>query len=137
LLDDLVLVRHQRGEVDLHAAEPDAELGAALLVLVVDLGAVLHRLGRDAAPVGAGAAQLVPLDDGHAGAEPRGADRGGVAARPTADHGQIVALALAAGGRAHGPRHPFRPRRIARAVAGPSRAESRGCAVAGSIVRVG
>ena len=44
-----------------------------------------QRLGGDAAPVQAGAAELFLFDDGDGRAELRGADGGGIAARAGAD----------------------------------------------------
>ena len=56
-----------------------------------DVGAAQHGLGRDAAPVQADAASAFLFDQGDAESELRGADRGGVAARPAADDDHIKA----------------------------------------------
>ena len=60
------------------------------LDLVQDLGRPQQRLGWNAAPVEADAAEECSLDDGRAQAELRGADRGDVAAGPGADDDHII-----------------------------------------------
>ena len=71
-----------------------AEREAPLLPVLRDLQRVRvleQRLGRDAAPVQAGAAEhRRALDDGGLQAELRGADRGDVAAGAGADHHDVV-----------------------------------------------
>src|SRR6185312_10128543 len=58
-----------------------------------DVGAIEQRLGRDAADVEAGAAELFVLLDAQGGkAVFAGANRRPVAARATANHSQIVGL---------------------------------------------
>ena len=71
----------------------DAEL-LALAGRVGDLGGVQQRLGRDAAAVQAGAAELVLLDQGDRQAELGGAQRARVAAAAAAEDDQVE---LAAG----------------------------------------
>ena len=56
------------------------------------LGRAQQRLGRDAAPVQADAAQMLALDQRHLHLELRGADRRHVAARAAADDDQVEAL---------------------------------------------
>src|ERR1051325_9332313 len=89
LFHDLVLPRHQRRPVDLRLADDDAVLAGALDLLEKVRG---HdpRLGRDASPVEARAAQLVLLDDGGLQAHLRGTDRGHVAAGSGADDDDVV-----------------------------------------------
>ena len=78
------------------AGVPAGIVDAPLLRVLDDLQRVRvleQRLGRNAAPDQAGAAErLLLLDDGHLLAELRGADRGDVAARAGADHDDIVAF---------------------------------------------
>src|SRR5665647_482488 len=64
----------------LHAAREAGVFG------VQTLGAGDHGLGRDAAAVQAGAADLARLDERHLGAELRGSPRGHVAGGPAAQH---------------------------------------------------
>ena len=59
---------------------------------MVDLRAAQQRLGRDAAPVEADAAELVALDDRGLHAELRRADRRDIAARPAAEHDQVEGI---------------------------------------------
>ncbi len=84
--DDAVLVGVHGGHVD--ALERGAH--AVLLALagrVGDLGRVQQGLGRDAAVVQAGPADLAGLDQGHGQSELRGAQGSGVSAAPsTQDH---------------------------------------------------
>src|SRR6185369_6812583 len=89
LLHDLVLARHQRRPVDLRLADHDAVLLGALDLLEEVRG---HdpRLGRDAAPVQARAAQLFLLDDGGLQAQLRGADGADVTAGAGADDDGVV-----------------------------------------------
>src|SRR5206468_7516987 len=61
---------------------------------VGDLGGVEQRLGRDAAAVQAGAADLVLLDHDHRQAELRGPERAGVAAATGPEDHQIGGLRL-------------------------------------------
>ncbi len=75
-------------EVERHRGDADAELLGAL-DRAVHRGRLEELLGRDAAAVQAGPADLVPLDDGDG--QPRGGavERGGVAARSAADHDDV------------------------------------------------
>ena len=75
-----------RIEADLLDREP-VVLG--VLQVVEDLGRAQQRLGRDAAPVEADAAQIFALDDRGLEAELRRADRGDVAAGPGADDDDV------------------------------------------------
>jgi hypothetical protein len=79
------------GEVEVGRADLDAELGEGLLGLL-DRECGLHPgLGRDAADAEARASQLrLLLDAGGLGAELRGADRGGVAARTAPQDGNVT-----------------------------------------------
>ena len=76
--DDAVLVGVHAGHVDALERGPDAEL-LALAGAVGDLGRVQQCLGRDAAEVEAGAAELALLDQRDAHAELGRAQRAGVA----------------------------------------------------------
>src|SRR6185503_3096392 len=89
LLHDLVLAGDQRAPVDLWFADDDAVFLRAL-DLLVEVRRHDPRLGRDAAPVEAGAAQLVLLDD--RGLQPHlsSADRGHVTSRAGADDDDLV-----------------------------------------------
>ena len=92
--DDAVLARLHLGHVD--ADRGAAERDAPVLRVLDDLQRVRvleQRLGRNAAPQQAGAAErLLLLDDGDLQAELRGADRGDVAAGAGADHDDVVFL---------------------------------------------
>jgi hypothetical protein len=105
---DLVLL-HQEGDA---GVEPSRHLARALnhrlgvvadllrgepvvlgvLELMEHLGRAQQRLGGDAAPVEADAAQVVALDDRRLEAELRRPDRRDVAARPGADDDDVEAL---------------------------------------------
>src|SRR6185437_131249 len=61
-------------------------IGIEAVQQVVDLGASQQRLGRDAAPVEADAAEMLALDHRRLHAELRGADRRDIAARPAAEN---------------------------------------------------
>ena len=91
LVDDLVLATDHRRIVEGRAADGDAERRG-----VADMGEGLgrgdQRLGRDAAEVQARPAQSLALDDGDGRAELRGANGGGIAARPRADDYDVKAL---------------------------------------------
>ena len=60
-----------------------------VLHIVIDLGRAQQRLGRDAAPVQADAAEMIALDDGGLEAELRRADRGDIAAGTGADDEKV------------------------------------------------
>ena len=106
-LDHAVLPAAQLVEVDSRGAEHDAVL-AHLLGFGDDLGGVQQRLGRDAADIEADAAERRPAIDQHdLLAEIGGAEGGGVAARPGAEHqhlGSDVACAAAGPGAARAQR---------------------------------
>src|SRR5690606_39284230 len=59
---------------------------------VKDLGRAQERLGRDAAPVQADAAQMLALDTGHLQPQLRAADGTDIAARAGTDHHHVEAL---------------------------------------------
>ncbi len=77
-----------------------------MLHVMVDLGGAQQRLGRDAAPVEADAAEMLALDDGGLEAELGGADGGDVAARPAADDDHVIDIR-------HGPCTPAPDPRLA------------------------
>ena len=79
-LDDLVLVGVDAGHVDAVERGGDAEL-AGLACRVGDLGGVQQGLGRDAAHVEAGAAQVALLDQPDLQAELGRSQGAGVTAR--------------------------------------------------------
>src|SRR3569833_2893941 len=60
--------------------------------VMVDLGGPEQRLGRDAAPVEADAAELLALDDGGLEAELRRPDSRDIAAGPRTEDDEIVAV---------------------------------------------
>ena len=87
-LDDLLQV-----ETDVVGGE--AEL-VEMMQQVIDLGRTEQRLGGDAAPVEADAAEMFAFDHGRRHAELGGADGGDVAARAAADDDDVeTVLALA------------------------------------------
>jgi hypothetical protein len=106
-LDDLDLVLlHQEGDALVHlgrdAARPlddgvEVKRGAgrrqAVVLQVrqalVFLAGLQQRLGGDAAPVQADAAQILTLDDGRLQTQLAGADGGDIAARAGADHDEV------------------------------------------------
>ena len=88
-VDDLAAAVDGRAEVEAQVVVADAELlGAA--EEADDLGVVEERLGGDAAPVEADAADAVLLDEGSLQAELGRPDRGDVAAGPAADDSHVV-----------------------------------------------
>ena len=86
-------------QVDAVERGPHTEPGG-LAGGVGDLGRVQQRLGGDAAPVQAGAAEEVLLDEGDAQAELGGAQRAGVAAAPAPEDDDVM-------GGLGGGRHPW------------------------------
>ena len=91
-LEDLVLARLDLRPVDADAAgDVDAHL-AGVLDVVQQLGRGQQRLGRNAAVVQAGAAEVVLLDDGDARAHLAGLQRRDIAAGPAADHRNVEML---------------------------------------------
>ena len=80
-----------------HARKVEADIVAGQPELAgaphgrVELGGAQQRLGRDAAPVEADAAELLALDDRDLHAELGGADGGDIAAGPRADNCEIEA----------------------------------------------
>src|SRR5262249_62081666 len=94
LLDNLVLESHRHAHVDLWLARHlDTQL-----VQIVDLGVELSDmqqcLGRDAAYVEAGPADILLLDNRHPRAELRRANRRDVATWACADHGDVKPILL-------------------------------------------
>ena len=83
----MVVVKSSAGVV----AGAHAE-GGGLGHRAVDVGRLQQLLGRDAAPVEAGPADLVPLDDGDPEPGRRAVERGRVAPRSTADDDDVVLL---------------------------------------------
>ena len=99
LLHHLVLALEHLREVELQALHLHAVLGEAVPGLLVVLRGLQHRLRRDAADVGAGAAErglairALPLvDAGDGKPELRRADRGDVAAGAAADDHHVERL---------------------------------------------
>ena len=92
--DDAVLVRVDPGHVDADQVGLDAEL-LALAGLVGDLGRVQQRLGRDAAAVQAGAAQLGLVDQRHREVQLGRAQGGGVSAAAGAEDHDVEGSAAA------------------------------------------
>ena len=87
--DDIVLALLHRGEIGHgRAGGLDAEAGRRL-DHVQDFSAGQQRLGRDAAPVEAGAAEKFLLDQRDLRAILRRPDRGHIAARSSANHGDV------------------------------------------------
>ena len=87
LVDDGVLPRGDRGEVERRVGGPDAELGERLARVVVGVRALHPRLRRDAPDAQARAAELrLGLDARDLAAELRGADRRRVAGRPSSEN---------------------------------------------------
>ena len=106
---DLLLAGHDGVEVEGHVAlDLDAELGGVLDV-VEPLDAGDEGLAGDAAPVEAGAAEVLLLDHDDLRAELGGADRRHVAAGAGADHDKVRIEAVVRHsafsllGRGHGP----------------------------------
>ncbi len=94
LADDAVLVGVDAGHVDARQGGLDP-VGLALTGVVGDLGGVQQRLGGDAAPVQAGATELVLLDEGDREAQLGRAQRAGVPAGTPAQDQDVVGVALA------------------------------------------
>ena len=90
-VDDLLLAGLGDGEVDRRRAGLDAELGGVGDVAVHGRR-LEERLGRDAAPVEARAAEAVLLDERDLQAGRRGVQRGGVSTRAATDHHEIELL---------------------------------------------
>ena len=87
------------GPVELHVLRVHlkAHVRTVLEGLGVDAGRMEQRLGRDAAPVQADAAELGALDAGNLLAELRRADRADVAAGSAADHDEVIMLCVCHG----------------------------------------
>ena len=117
--DDLRLVRHHGGEIEAHL-RLDAELGEFLAGrFVVKFARVQQRLGRNAADVEAGAAELAALvHAGSAHAQLSGTDRGVVAARSAANDHDVESVTHGSRVSARGGRFGRRHRRHAHARGG-------------------
>ena len=87
-LTTLSLKRDDAGAIDLRFRNLDADLGG-VVDLAGDLADVQQRLGRDAAPVEADAADFVAVEAHDVLAELTEPDRGVVAARACADHDRV------------------------------------------------
>ena len=91
------LARHLPAALD-HFLEVEADIVGREAVLVervqqmINLARAQQRLGRDAAPVEADAAQILPLHQRGLHAELAGADRRDIATGPAAHHDKIEAL---------------------------------------------
>src|SRR4029079_11927264 len=108
LIDDGVLPRGDRVEVERRVGGPDAELCECLARVVVGVRALHPRLGRDAPDAQARAAELrLGLDAGDLAAELRGADRRRVAGRAASENCDVDI-------------HGGNPRRLAAARAAPA-----------------
>ncbi len=94
LLDDGVLVLVQGLHLDALVVERHAEVRRGLCLLG-DLGGLQDRLGRDAAPVQAGPADLVALDERDVEPELRRPERDRVPARAAAEDDDVVGVAVA------------------------------------------
>ena len=79
---------HHLADVEGDIVRRQAEI-AGMLHQVIDLRGAQQRLGRDAAPVEADAAEMLALDQCRVQAELRRADRRDIAARPAADDDEI------------------------------------------------
>ena len=92
LLGDAAAARDDLGEVGARLAARAQAIGLGMLHVVEHLGRAQQRLGRDAAPVEADAAEILALDD--RGLEPqlRRADRGDIAAGPRAEDDEVVSF---------------------------------------------
>ncbi len=88
-VDDLPAARDRRAVVGGDVVGGDAEV-LGVVEEGQHLGAAEDRLARDAAPVEADAPQLLALHHRRTEAELGGADGGDVAARPAADHHNVV-----------------------------------------------
>ena len=89
LLGNVVLVGDDLGKVHLHAGDLHADVLALILDVLHQLGAVEQAFGGDAADIQAGAAQVLPFDEGHLGAQLGRPDGGHIAARAAADDNDL------------------------------------------------
>ena len=89
LLGDRAAARDDLGDVERRLVVAEA-VGVGVLHVVEHLGRAQQRLGRDAAPVEADAAEQLALDDRGLEPELRGADRGDIAAGPGAEDDEVV-----------------------------------------------
>ena len=108
--DDLLLALHHPGEVHLGLGNADAER-CGVADLAKHIGAGKQRLGGNAAPVQARAAEFGALDDGDLGAELRGAKRGNITGGPTAEHHDALGHAVVGVAAGRAVDLPSRPRR--------------------------
>ena len=91
LLGDRAAARDDLGDVERGLLVAEA-VGVGVLHVVEHLGRAQQRLGRDAAPVEADAAEQLALDDRGLEAELRRADRGDIAAGPGAEDDEVVGV---------------------------------------------
>ena len=91
LLGDAAAARHDLGEVEAGAPARQA-VSVGMLHMVKHLGRAQQRLGRDAAPVEADAAEILALDDRGLEPELRRADRRDIAAGARAENDEVVGV---------------------------------------------
>ena len=91
LLGDRARALHDLVEVEADVVGGEAEF-VEMMQQMIDLGGAQQRLGRDAAPVEADAAEMLALDHGDLHSELRGADRRDIAAGAAADDDQVKFL---------------------------------------------
>ena len=94
LVGDAAAAADDLGEVDLQVVERDAALGGFGADLADEAAVFEQRLGRDAAPVEAGAAEVFLLDAEDALFELPGADGGRVTGGAAADDDDVEVVAL-------------------------------------------
>ena len=89
--DGHVLVLHHRREIELRRRNDNSERRKSVSRVVEHFGRVQERLGRDAADIEAGPAErLHLLDDRDLHAQLRRTNGAHIAARPRADHYQVI-----------------------------------------------
>ncbi len=81
---------HHRFQIGFDRACDLQAIGAGMVHIVVDLGRAQQRLGRDAAPVEADAAQMLALDNRGLQAELRAADRRDIAAGAGTENDDVI-----------------------------------------------
>ena len=91
LVGDAARALHHRRDVERHVLRGEAKI-LGVQHGVIDVGGAEQRLGRDAAPVRADAAEIGFFHDRGLQPELRGADGGDIAARPRADDDHVVGL---------------------------------------------
>ena len=124
LLGDGAAARDDLGDVERGLVVAEA-VGVGVLHVVEDFGRAQQRLGRDAAPVEADAAEQLALDDRGLQAQLRRADRRDIAAGPRAEDDEVVSV-----------RHSMLPKPLSPQGEGGTHAqqwEGEGCARAAQI----